>query len=203
VLRLHPEMVMVVVITGSGGIAKKIIVFDQPVDAGLVDWARGFLGEVVCGLEMGSRRLKLRLEEQELSASERAFIKALAPALSEPPAGGAGLYLEGASRLFSRLEQDGGRQTRSLMELLDRQEEVLGLLREALDERSVYLRIGRELPRTAMQGCSFVAAGYGVARRSLGVVGVLGPTRMDYPGVIGSVRYAADRLSRYVEEIYQ
>lgn len=203
VLQLHREMIMVVIITGSGGIAKKIIVFDKPVDSGLVYWARVFFGEVVCGLDLGSRRLRLRLEEQELSEAERAFIDALAPAFGALPVGGAGLYLDGASRFFSRLEEDGARQTRRLMEMLDRQEEVLGLLSEALDERSVYLRIGRELPRAAMQNCSFVAAGYGLARRSLGVVGVLGPTRMDYPAVIGSVRYAADRLSRVVEEIYQ
>lgn len=203
VLRLHPEMVMVVVITGSGGIAKKVIVFDEPVDAGLVDWARGFLGEVATGLEPGSRRLMLRLEEHELSPAERAFIGALAPALAEAPASAAGLYLEGAARFFTRLEEEGAQQANRLMQLLDRQEEVLELLRAALDERSVYLRIGREMPQAVMQSCSFVAAGYGVARRSLGVVGVLGPTRMDYPAVIGNVRYAADRLSRFVEEIYQ
>ncbi|MBE0428394.1 MAG: heat-inducible transcription repressor HrcA [Thermoleophilia bacterium] len=202
VLRLHPDVVMVVIITASGVIAKKLVVFDQPVDRGLIDWARGFLNDAICGMDMGSRRLRMQLEEPELSPDERGFIDVLAPVfdgLTESD----GLYLEGVSRFITRLEEDGSSQVGNFMELLDRQEEVLGLLREALNESSIYLRIGRELPRPALQDCSLVAANYGVAHRNLGTVGVLGPTRMDYPAVISRVRHVAWTLSRFVEDIYQ
>ena len=47
-----------------------------------------------------------------------------------------------------------------------------------------------------------MAANYGLARRNLGAVSVLGPVRMDYPGAIGSVREAAAELSRFVGEVY-
>ena len=49
---------------------------------------------------------------------------------------------------------------------------------------------------------SIVAANYGLARRNLGAVSVIGPVRMDYPGVIGAVRDAARELSRFVAEVY-
>lgn len=203
VLQLHPDLVMVMVITASGSVAKKLIVFGQPVDGGLVDWARGFLNDALCGLDLGSRRLNSRLEGPELSSAESSFVAALTPAFSGPAGQAGGLYMDGVSHFFSRLEEDGSPQVRYLMELIDRQDEILGLLREALDERNIYLRIGRELPRHAMQGCSLVAASYGVAHRNLGTVGVLGPTRMDYPSVISSVKHMAYCISRFVEDIYQ
>jgi heat-inducible transcriptional repressor len=47
-----------------------------------------------------------------------------------------------------------------------------------------------------------VAANYGLARRNLGAVSVIGPLRMDYPKAIISVRQAARELSRFVAEVY-
>ncbi|MBI5870692.1 MAG: heat-inducible transcription repressor HrcA [Actinobacteria bacterium] len=202
VLQLHPEMVVVVVITGSGGVAKKLVIFEDAVDPGLVNWARSYLHDAVRGLELGSRRLMMRLEEPGLDEVERGFLRALSTAFDGTADGARGLYLEGVSGFFSRLEADGSPAMRSLMELLDRQEEIIKLLGTAISEHQVYLRIGREMPAAAMRGCSLVAANYGVAHRNLGTVGVLGPTRMDYPAVIGSVEHTARTLSRLVEEIY-
>jgi len=202
VLQLHPEMVVIVVITGSGGIAKKLVVFDEAVDPGLVNWARSYLNEKVRGLELGSRRVMMCIEEPGLADGEREFLHALSPAFAGTEDGARGLYLEGVSGFFARLEADGSPAMRSLMELLDRQEEIIKLLGTAISEHQVYLRIGREIPAVEMRGCSLVAANYGVAHRNLGTVGVLGPTRMDYPTVIGSVEHTARTLSRLVEEIY-
>lgn len=201
VLQLHPEMVVVVILTASGGVAKKLVIFEDVVDPGLVNWARSYLNEALLGLELGSRRLMLRLEDAGLSTVEQSFLAAVSSAFAAA-AGARGLYVDGASSFFSRLEADGSPAVRSMMELLDRQDEIVKLLGAAISERQVYLRIGREMPAAAMRGCSLVAANYGVAHRNLGTVGVLGPTRMDYPEVIGSVEYTASTLSRLVEEIY-
>jgi heat-inducible transcriptional repressor len=50
---------------------------------------------------------------------------------------------------------------------------------------------------------SYVGASYGLANRSLGTVGLLGPLRMDYEKAIRSVRAAAFELSRLVEDVYE
>jgi heat-inducible transcriptional repressor len=202
VLQLHPEMVVVVVITGTGGVAKKLVVYDEAVDPGLVNWARSYLNEAVRGLELGSRRVMMRLDEPGLDAVERNFLRSLRSAFAGTEDGARGLYLDGASGFFARLEANGSTAVRSLMEMLDSQEEIVKLLGTALSEHRVYLRIGQEMPSAEMHGCSLVAANYGIAHRNLGTVGVLGPTRMDYPAVIGSVEDTARTLSRLVEEIY-
>ena len=201
VLQLHPEVVMVVLITASGAIAKKLIEFGEPVDMGLVSWSHGFLNEATRGLDLGSSRLRMRLSDPGLTSAEAFFIDKLAPAFDIGI--GTDLYVNGISRLIARLEEDGSSQVKRLTEVLERREEIMALLKGAFAERNIYLRIGRELSRAAMQECSLVAANYGVANRNLGTIGVLGPTRMDYPSVIHDVRSAAWQLSHYVEDIYQ
>ena len=66
----------------------------------------------------------------------------------------------------------------------------------------MYLRIGHENEAPELRSVSVVAANYGVPARNLGAVSVLGPTRMDYPRAIASVRQAAAELSRFVTELY-
>ncbi len=76
------------------------------------------------------------------------------------------------------------------------------MLRAALGEPGVYVRIGHENELPAMHSLALVATGYGLAPRKLGTVSVIGPVRMDYAGAIATVRDAAHELSRFVEDAY-
>jgi heat-inducible transcriptional repressor len=86
--------------------------------------------------------------------------------------------------------------------VLEQRVALLSMLRSALEEPSVYLRIGAENETPELRSVSVVAANYGLPARNLGTVSVLGPVRMDYPRAIASVREAAAELSRFVGEIY-
>src|SRR5258707_201376 len=70
VLRLQPAVVMVVVITSAGGVGKRVITFAEPVDAGLVSWAAEYLNDQLAGVELGSRRLRGRLDDPALGPRE-------------------------------------------------------------------------------------------------------------------------------------
>ena len=60
VLLLQPQVAMVVVISSTGGVTKRVISYDSPVDPGLVDWAGSYLNEALGGLDVGSRMLQSR-----------------------------------------------------------------------------------------------------------------------------------------------
>ena len=87
--------------------------------------------------------------------------------------------------------------------MLERRVKLLSILRSALSEPAIYLRIGTENEEPELRSASVVAASYGLGHRTLGTVGVIGPVRMDYPQAIDSVRSAARALSRFVEEVYE
>jgi heat-inducible transcriptional repressor len=203
VLMLQPQVAMVVVITSTGGVTKRVISYERPVDPGLVEWAAEYLNESLGGMAVGARMISSKLASEDLTGSERAFLATLSPAFTElEETAEDTLYVEGAARLLSEDRVQELSQIDDLMQLLERRVALLSLLREALSEPSVYLRIGHENPAPALHSLSIVAANYGLARRNLGAVSVVGPVRMDYAKAIGSVRQAAAELSRFVGELY-
>jgi heat-inducible transcriptional repressor len=203
VLLLQPQVAMVVVITSTGGVTKRVVSYRQPVDPGLVNWAQSYLIETLGGMAVGARMLHAKLNAPDLSDAERAFLATLEPAFTElDESAGDNLFVGGAARLMSEDRLQELSQINDLMEVLERRVVLLSMLRSALEEPSVYLRIGAENEAPELRSWTVVAANYGIPRRNLGTVSVVGPTRMDYPTAIASVRQAAAELSRFVGDLY-
>jgi heat-inducible transcriptional repressor len=204
VLLLQPRVVMVVVITSTGSVTKRVFRFGEPVDPGLVNWATQYLNDRVAGLELGSSRLRRRLDEPALGARESAFVAALRPLFEEALAAEEqSLYVGGTAGLLEDLH---GRELESyqrLLEVLEKRAALLGVLSQALDPRRPFVRVGPELDHPALRELSLVGASYGLTNRTLGAVTLLGPVRMDYDKAIRSVRAAAAELSRFVEDVYE
>jgi heat-inducible transcriptional repressor len=203
VLVLQPQVVMVVVITSTGGVTKRLFTFESPVDPGLADWAASYFNERLIGLGLGARMLHARIRDPSLSPRELAFIEALAPLFTDlEDAAQDTLYVDGTSRLL-RLDRFGDvSELNALMDMLERRVNLLSILRSALGERGVLVRIGTENDAPAMRSVALVAAGYGLPQRHLGAVSVIGPLRMDYGRAISTVRQAAAQLSRFVADVY-
>jgi heat-inducible transcriptional repressor len=203
VLALQPQVLMVVIITSTGGVSKRVFSFDAPVDSGLVAWAGEYLDEALTGLGLGARMLHARLRDASLPATEQAFLEELSPAfVALADTAEDSLYVDGAARLLG-----GGRvadldQINEVMEMLERRVTLLAVLRAALGERDVLVRIGAENEAPALRSLALVAAGYGLPGRPLGTVSLIGPVRMDYALAIPTVREAAAQLSRFIEDVY-
>jgi heat-inducible transcriptional repressor len=203
VLPLQPQVLMVVIITSTGGVSKRVFTYERPVDTGLVDWAAAYLNEAMVGKGVGARTLRSRLTDPTLPPTERAFLEGLAPAFTELAATAEeSLYVDGTARLLAEHRFQDVSQLNALLDMLERRVSLLGMLSAALDQRDLYVRIGRENAVPALRGLSLVAANYGLPQRNLGTVSVIGPTRMDYGTAIGAVRSAALQLSRFVEDVY-
>jgi heat-inducible transcriptional repressor len=204
VLLLQPQVLMVVVITSTGGVTKRVFTFGSPVDPGLAQWAAEYLNERLTGMGLGARMLHSRLAEPSLGATERAFLDRLAPAFTElAETAEHTLYVDGAARLLSEHRFQDLTQINELMQILERRVALLEVLRLALSERDVLVRIGRENELPALHSLALVAAGYGLPARKLGTVSLIGPVRMDYAGAIRTVREAARQLSRFIEDVYE
>jgi heat-inducible transcriptional repressor len=203
VLLLQPQVLMVVVITSTGGVSKRVFTFDRPVDAGLATWAGEFLDERLAGVGLGARMLHLRLNDPSLSQTERAFLEHLSPVFTDlADTAEDTLYVDGTARLIGEHRVQDLAQINELMHMLERRATLLGLLRAALQEPDVLVRIGSENQAPALQSLAVVGAGYGLPARKLGTVSVIGPVRMDYGRAIRSVREAAFELSRFIEDVY-
>ena len=202
VLTLQPHVAMVVVITSTGSVAKRLISFEQSIDSGLITWAAEYLNERLSGHELGARTVAARLGDVSLGASERGFLEALLPVFDDLRSDSeVMLYVEGAGRLLGGDRLDNLSEINELLSALERRVALLGVLRVALGERDVLVRIGSENELPALQSLALVGAGYGPRAQKLGTVSVIGPLQMDYGAVIATVREAAWQLSRYIEDV--
>jgi heat-inducible transcriptional repressor len=203
VLLLQPQTVMVVVITSTGGITKRVFAFPRPVDPGLANWAREYLNDRLSGVGLGSARLRRRLEDVSLSVPERSFLDAIKPAFTELFEGERRLYVGGTAGLLDELSDEDLVLYRRVLATLEERAALLEILGRALDPRRPFVRVGGDLDHPALQDVALVGATYGLANRVLGAVSLLGPVRMDYAKAIRSVRGAAHELSRFIEEVYE
>ena len=198
---LQPQLVMAVVITASGGVAKRLFVFEQAVDAGLLEWARDYINESIVGLRLGARTLRQRLS-RSLARHGRA---------GHPRAPRAGLHA--ARRRGLALPRRRGRPARRPAR---RRARLAARGRERA--RGAAAAAGRAARRARLR------SRLDPRRRRLGRAGAAlalarrrqlrhrqpqprhgrpdRPQRMDYVGAMRAVRGAAAALSEFVEEIY-
>ena len=169
VLLLQPQVAMVVIITSTGGVTKRVISYDAPVDRGLVDWAGSYLNEALGGLDVGSRMLLASSTAPVLSAAPSgSSSRTLAPAFTElEDTAESTLFMEGAARLLSehrfqelsqigatawRCSSTGARCSACCAQSLDRAERVPAhRQREPGAGAALALHRGRELRAGAPQ----------------------------------------------------
>jgi Transcriptional regulator of heat shock gene len=158
--------------------------------------------EVGAGVALEFSRLRREVDEaMRETTTVLAQVTDLMALATAPPLGET-LYTHGAARLLSEAHFADLPRIDRLMTALEGRAGVLGMLRSALDERSVFCWIGGENPQPELRSVSVVGANYGFGHRNLGSVGVVGPLRMDYATAIASVQGAARELSRYFETVY-
>ena len=204
VLVLQPQVVMVVVITSTGSVTKRLYRFAEPVDPGLANWAGQYLNERVAGLELGSNALRRRLEDPSVGLRENAFLSSVQTLFAEALASEEqSLYVGGTASLLEDLRGEELDVYHRLVEVLEKRAALLEVVSQALDPRRPFVRVGPELEHPAMRELALVGASYGLANRTLGAVTLLGPLRMDYEKALRSVRAAAHELSQFVEEVYE
>ncbi|MFO7573314.1 MAG: heat-inducible transcriptional repressor HrcA [Gaiellaceae bacterium] len=204
VLALQPTTVMVVVITSTGGVTKRVFRLDGPVDPGLVSWASAYLNDELDGVRLGSSAVRRTLASPELSAQERSFLEIVGRALLEIGAeDGPEVFVGGTAGLLEEARAEEVEATLRLLERLERRAAVLELVSEAIEPTRAVVHVGPAVAGGQVHDVALVGAAYGVRSTTLGAVGLIGPLRMDYEKAIRTVRAAAFELSRFVEDVYE
>ena len=132
VLLLQPHLAMVVVITSTGGVTKRLCAFEEPVDSGLAEWAGQYLNETVSGLQPGARLVRASFEDPALTEREREFLAHLRPAFNEVlEPDEQTLYIGGTAGVLGEFRADELRGYRRLLKVLEQRAALLDLRRSA------------------------------------------------------------------------
>jgi heat-inducible transcriptional repressor len=204
----HLELVQVasarlllVLITDTGRVEQRVV--ESPIELSAEDIAdlRGQLNATFAGLVLGEAGGKIHelLEHapHELHDVLAGLSATLLEILVEP--GEDRLVVGGTSNLARLSALDFPGTVRPLLEALEEQVVVLRLIGE-VESGTVLVRIGEENAHESLTGASLVSVGYGSGDRALGGLGVVGPTRMDYPGNMAAVRAVARYVGHLLAE---
>ncbi len=201
VVALTPTRLLVVLILSSGRVEQRLVELGAPVDDDDVAALRGRLAATVIGQivadatsELGS----LEVPPGDAGAAQGAVADALVDALSDHRSSER-VAVGGAANL-AHFGDSFEISVRPLLEALEEHVVLLKLLGEAQTGGMVTVRIGHEGPYREFASTSVVSTGYGPGEEAVGNLGVVGPTRMDYPGTMAAVRAVARYVSRILDE---
>ena len=195
--------VMIVLIVNTGRVEQRVVDTHHAVveEEGerLVARMRTRINDVASDLPFTLAAQELRRLVGEASEADRPAMEAVVAALEDAliEQREERVVLAGQANL-ARSAPDFPRNIGPILEALEEHVVILRLLGQlGEDPDSVSVRIGHENPVSGLQSTSLVSVGYGPGRERLAGLGVLGPTRMDYPSTMAAVRAVA----RYVSEI--
>ena len=193
---LAPQRLLLVLITDTGRVEQRSVELPGPVGEDSITHLRGVLNGYLDGRRLTDVTAAVTDLPGRINPADRAVAAAVLSVILETlvERHEERVVVAGAANLAPA---DFARGLQEVLEALEEQVVLMRLLGESGDQASVTVRIGAENQVEGLESASLVAAGYGSGEQALARLGVLGPTRMDYPTAMGAVRAVA----RYVGQI--
>ncbi|HXB50236.1 MAG TPA: heat-inducible transcriptional repressor HrcA [Streptosporangiaceae bacterium] len=193
---LTDRRLLLVLITDTGRVEQRVVELPGPIGDESITQLRAVLNACLDGRRLADVASVVAELPDRVSSVERSNAAAVFSVILETVVERheERVVVGGAANLT---QADFSRGLHEVLEALEEQVVLMRLLGESGDQAAVTVRIGSENEVDGLRSTSLVATGYGAGSQSLARLGVLGPTRMDYPTAMGAVRAVA----RYVGQI--
>jgi heat-inducible transcriptional repressor len=197
---ISASRVMLVLITDTGRVEQRFVEVPRLTEEVLAD-VRSRLNVLIAGSRLSEVPGLLAEFGDQCARADRGGVEALTAVLLE-------VIVEqreervmlGGTANLTRFRQDFPETIGPVLEALEEQVVLLKLLGESTSPTLVTVRIGHENPHVGLTSTSMVATGYGRGEDMVAQLGVLGPTRMDYPSTMGAVTAVARYVGRLLEQ---
>ena len=195
-----------VVVLAEGSVKQELVPLDEPYSQDELDGVARFLNAELSG--RSTRQVANRLEQLLPNTDARALAVRVAQRVERmmrefDAASVEDVFSDGLLNVMEAPEFSQSEKLRRVFEALQNRQYLGSLVRRLANAEDVQVLIGAENEPAEMRDVSLVLASYGQPGHALGVVGVLGPTRMKYPQAIGTVRYVSDLMNELVEQLYR
>lgn len=202
VVPLEANRLLLVLISSSGRVEQRVMELPVPVDESMVAELRARLNAAATGKRLADASAGLRGLPEAFTVEDRPTVSMVVDTLIETISDEHSddrLAIGGTNNL-SRFGDDFEHSIKPMLEVLEEHVVLLKLLGEASSPSMLTVRIGHEQPYQELSSTSVVATGYGPGAEALATLGIMGPTRMDYPGTMAAVRAVARYVSNVLDE---
>jgi heat-inducible transcriptional repressor len=196
--------IMCILVGQNGVVVNKIIETRQPFTRDELQKISRFITVEYCGLTLDTiRRRLVRITEEERARHDGMLQKTIAlgiEAVNDVAPLEHELYVEGTASILTKPEFADAVSMRKTFLALQEKEKLVEILNSCLSEEGLQILIGSESNFTQVYNFSLVARRYGTQAAPLGMVGIIGPMRMEYARMAPLVDYLGMALSRKIEE---
>lgn len=206
-VRLRPRQILGIFVARSGFVGNRVIELEEDLSQDELNTINRYVSSEFAGLtlaEIRARVTQLMAEEwaQYDQLMQRAMQLSRKVFLEAPPMASHGQFrIGGTSHFLDQPEFATHRERmRAVLQAFEEQEKLLSILDRCLDVEGIQVVIGSESAIEEVIECSLITHTYKEGQQPVGVVGILGPKRMEYPRMMSIVEYTANVLSRVLSK---
>ena len=202
-ISIAERRVLAVLVGADGSVENRIIELSGVIPPGALEEASNYITAHLCGRTLSEAAAAMRADilsgHSALDAASRDLVERGLAVWSQDAAQRPVLIVRGQANLLDEGALSDLERVRSLIDDLENKQSVADLLELARDARSARIFIGSENRLFALSGSAVVAAPYRDREgRVVGVVGVIGPTRLNYARVVPMVDFTAQSLGKLI-----
>ena len=197
VVKIDTDRAMLIVTDKSGIIKNKLLNLHHEISDEFADQLTEILNQNLAGLTVSKINIANIMEVQsvigknfEILASVMELVHQAVMEIDSKQ-----IFVEGLSNILSFPEYENVSRVKELFDVVEDKENLSKIMMEAIPSGQTKVLIGEEIPIEELKGNSIVLAPYRATDRLVGVLGVLGPQRMDYSKVISALEFFASQLS--------
>ena len=202
--RLSPSQVLAIMVGSDNSVENRLVSIYPAISESILVEAANYISARLSGLTLSEalERLdsEIRAEKAELDVASQKLVRAGLAIWSLDANDRPVLIVRGQSNLIDDAAAADLDRVRQLLDELESKEEIARLVDSARDAQSTRIFIGSENNLFSLSGSSVIAAPYREAGgKVVGVVGVIGPTRLNYARIVPMVDFTAQALSRLIK----
>lgn len=199
-VKLSSRRILAIMVSQNGTVQNRLIQTEEEILPEDLIRMSNYLNELLQGLTIAQVRERLLREMQsEKVRYDSLMAKALALSEQTISTEGPELFLEGQANILEQPEFADAGKMREVFRAFEKKSLLLDLLDRSMLADGVQIFIGSESHLLKMEGMSLITSTYMTGKDTVGVLGVIGPTRMGYGRVIPIVDYTAKLISRLLE----
>jgi heat-inducible transcriptional repressor len=197
-LPLPDKRILAIMVTNEKDVHNKVLHLHREYSADELQHAANFLNQQFTGQDVHQIRDSLLKDldrtRQDVDHVMKTAIEVADKALSNDEVNTPEFIVQGEKNLVRYNDNTNREQLQHLFEIFDRKREMLGLFDRCVHEEGVKIFIGHEAGFEGLADCSVITAPYSAGGKAIGVLGVIGPARMNYDHVIPVVDLTARLL---------
>lgn len=196
-VKLSRRTLLAVFVTSSGMVHTRMVNTDEDLDITTLNSMKAYMNEKFGGIAFYALKdgiLEDIKKDREAYSRLLAKIKETLETIIDED-GTREVYLEGTSKMIGVPEFADVERLKELFQAFEKKEKLLRLLDNCLREEGIHVIIGSESDVKEMRDMSIITSTYRVGEKSFGVLGVIGPIRMNYSRIIPIVNYTAKTVT--------